>query len=219
MEKPTIAELKSLYGEVYKVTLSKVGECYFRPMTVEEQMTAITLSEFDYEDYICSSAIVWPENPSIGRAKPGEISLLARKIISISCFTNPKEAKVILEDARGSMQAVHQHMKAAILALYPVLQLTEKEVEQFTFKQLAQKFVLAERIMQIQKMINDPSLELSDLEILDPEEEEEKARAQAEKEAKKLQKNHNPENTTFGAAPVSDPVAAKLQQAMQNVSW
>lgn len=214
MEAP-LQELRQQYGDIYQTSLTRVGKCWFRALTVGEQDQLAMVSEFDVEDFLCKSAIVWPEDVDLDRAKPGEISQLARTIIDISGFNDAKGVRQRLDEERDKMNAVYQHMKTAILALYPVLQLTESDVNDLTFSQLTTKFVLAEKILQLQKMVADPSLEFSELEIIDPEEQEIKRQKASQAEQERLARDPNPEKTTYGTASKDDPIAQQLHQQMQ----
>jgi len=212
-----IQELKEKYGSVYSVG-NGVDEYVFRPLTLSEYEHIYTgfKSSVDAEDYIVDRAVVWPDEDPLKRMKPGVITSLAEDIMEKSAFTSPALAKIVFEEGRQMAQEAVNIMKAVVLACHSELGLSECDLNDFTFSQLAQKTALAEQIVAIKKSIYDPNLELS-LDIIDPDDVVEADKALQEKEFNKAMSKKDPDaGTKFGTAPVDDPVAQRLQGAFDD---
>lgn len=163
LDPEVIAKLKEKYHDIFSSPLPDGSEYIFRPMT---------FAEFDYlsvrndwssaeaEDYIVNTAGVWPENFDTNQYQAGYITMLADEVLDISGFTNMELAQGIFEKAREESNQFREVMRATVLALHPILGISEKDMDDYTFKQLAQKVVLAEQIIRIQKAIQDPGTEI-----------------------------------------------------------
>ncbi len=215
MDKATIAALKEKHGNIFAVAADG-REVVGRPLTVGEfeAISNGSMSSAEAEDYAVQSAIVWPPDVKFRRA--GTISALAETILDQSVFTSPKEAKAVFAASREQALDVVNVMRAVILACYESLRMTSQDVDNLTFKQLCDKAALAEQIIQIQKSIHDPSVELK-LEIIDPEEIAEADAAAQKAEFERIQKLGGDKDikSSFGTARADDPVAAKLHAAAQ----
>jgi hypothetical protein len=211
--KEIVSRLKEAYGEIYSASFG-TQEYVFRPLTLGEynKLLVSGMSSAEAEEYAVSCAVVWPDNPKL---RPGTITALANEILDVSSFTNPKKAKAIFEEKRDHAQDVVNVMKSVVLACHAELCLTVQDLDDMTFSQLAEKVAIAEQIIQIKKSIYDPNIELQ-LEIIDPEEMSEKDRQIQEAEFEKMRrKQADPDaSSSFGAARVDDPIAAKLHQAL-----
>lgn len=216
MDKATVAELKEKYGDIFAV-VADGREVVIRPLTVREFEVISTgvMSSAEAEDFAVQSAVVWPPDATFRKA--GTISALAETILSKSVFTSPREAKQVFAQQRENALDVVNVMRAVVLACHDSLRLTSQDVDMLTFKQLAKVTALAEQIIQIQKSVHDPNVELK-LEIIDPEEIAE-ADAEAQRaEFERIQKLGGRDadiKSNFGTARGDDPVAAKLHAAAQ----
>lgn len=215
MDQDVIAELKAKHGRIFLANDGR-EEFILRPLKVGEfeKISSSNMSSAEAEEYAASVAVLWPSNPKFKRA--GTVSVLAATILDNSTFTNPKEAKSVFAECRENASDVINVMKSVVLACYDVFQLTEKDLNEFTFRELAAKVAMAEQIIKVKKSIYDPNMELQ-LEIIDPEEISAADRAAQEAEFERLRKmgDKDPDlKSNFGAARVDDPIAQKLRAAM-----
>lgn len=217
IQEQLIRELKKQHGD-HLFSISMFGKDYvFRPLTVAEYRHLVTseLPVDEKEDLIVSQAVVWPEDLSEVMTKAGIVSSLASEILEYSDFFDVKSCKVIFDNARLESNDIVNIMKALILAVHQEFNLNEEDIDKMTFSQLATKAALAEQILTIKKVVNDPNMEFT-LEIVDPEEAKAADRAVQQQEFEKAINSHDPDlKSTLGTAPVSDPLAAKLQAGMQ----
>jgi len=217
VQEELIAQLKEKYGNTL-FSLSIFGKDYvFRPLNVGEYRDLVSsdLPTDEKEDMIVSRAVVWPEDLSGVMTKAGIVSSLASEILDCSNFFDVKSCKAIFDSARAEAQDIVNIMKALILAVHQEFNLNEVDVDSMTFAELSKKAALAEQILTIKKVVNDPNMEFN-LEIVDPEEIAAADRAVQQREFEKAINSHDPDlQSTLGTAPTSDPLAAKLQAGMQ----
>ena len=186
MEESSIPALRETWGRLYEAELRGVTYV-FRALTVREFQYALEhmdMSSADMEDYLVLSCVLLPENLNIDRLPAGFISSLAAEILDVSGFNNPEISSVIWTNAQEESSKAHNVLKAVILAAYPYLRISEEEIDQLTFDQLARKAALAEQVLKIHKVVADPDLEF-DLTISDPQEEQE-AQQEADPIAERL---------------------------------
>lgn len=212
LDNETIKQLKAEYGVIFSVKL--FGSDYvFRPLKVREYRDIVDSAESsaDKEEMVVTFGTVWPEDLTKLMSKAGAVSALASEILECSDFFDVKASKSVFDGARAEAQDVVSIMKALILAVHQELNLVESDVDNMTFSQLAKKAALAEQILTIKKVVNDPNMEFN-LEIVDPEEALKADKELQQREFEKVLNTYDPDlATTLGAASTNDPLAAKLQ--------
>lgn len=164
---------KSKYGKVYSAPLTGSTECIFRPLTVSEYefIEDGNLSSVEAEDIVVSSCVFWPENFDVNKYQPGLISSLSEEILELSGFSSIEIAQNILLEARDKSNTITNVMKATVLSLKPILDISLEDLNHMTFHQICETVTLAEQIIKIQKTIYDPSVEL-EISFSQPEEED-----------------------------------------------
>lgn len=203
-----VHEWKAQHGNIY--TVSDRGTTYvFRALTFAEYDEIIQIERSfgtaDAEDAIAGTALLYPEGiKEFDRIPAGVVSALADEILEISGMNTPKAAKEMMEAQRERSGEVRNLMKAFVLATMPAYR--EEELDALTFAKLAKKVALSEQIMKV----NQAAVGMEDndmkLDIVDPEEEAQRQEAEAEKHA--AQKGP-------GEAGLKDPIAQRLQEALQ----
>jgi len=204
MEPDFLYQLKKKYGSVFSVVI-KGQEIVFRELTFDEYDQVVEYknnedsSSVDAEDYIISSAVIYPENFDPNKLSPGAISSLAQEIVDFSGFYSPSLAKQILEAKRSKASEVRGLMKAFVLST--ISSYKPPDLDGMTFSQLAELVALSEKIIEIQQ--NSYGIEPTNinLQLIDPEEEEQKKRISAAR--------HNLSKKE-GEAQYEDPIAQKL---------
>lgn len=222
MQPPTTAQIgawKASYGEIYEVDL-RGKPCYYRSLNFKElkllTSVADSWSVVDMEDFIVSSAVLYPDSEWLENLPAGLYSSLADAIRDVSGLGDAKSAIATLQTARDSAANVLNLAKIYILATMPAYR--EEELEELTATQLFHKVAMAEQIIALnQTAMMGNSVEFT---IIDPEEEERrqeeeenKRREAAERFAKRGGKHVNAD----AAPPLKpritndDPIARKLR--------
>lgn len=199
-----IDELKKEYGQIFAV-----GDYLIRKLTMREFDVVQSMDVVDAEDEIVSLAVVWPEDTDTMPA--GAFASIAAEVMDVSGFTNPK---LLLDEARLKALEVRHMMRAFVLAVDE--RVNEDDLDDLTLDQLAFKVAMSENIMDIQKALYDPNVEVK-MNIVDPDEvEEEDNEAQGEEWDKLNRGSFNSADTgsRLGTATVDDPIAQKLKESM-----
>lgn len=204
MEPDFLYEIKKKHGSVFAVNI-KGQEVVFRELTFNEYDKVIEYknneekSSVDAEDFIISSAVVYPDKFDFNKLPAGTISSLAQEIVDFSGFYSPSLAKQILENKRQNANEVRSLMKAFVLAT--INSYKPEDLDEMTFSQLAERVALSEKIIEIQQ--NSYGIQPTNitLQLIDPEEEEQKKKISAAR--------HNLSKKA-GEAAYEDPIAQKL---------
>jgi hypothetical protein len=204
MEPDFLYAIKKKYGSVFAVNI-KGQEVVFRELTFNEYDKVVEYknsedkSSVDAEDFIISSAVVYPDKFDINKLPAGTISSLAQEIIDFSGFYSPSLAKQILENKRQNANEVRSLMKAFVLAT--ISSYSPEDLDEMTFSQLAERVALSEKIIEIQQNTYGVQPTNITLQLIDPEEEEQKKKISAAR--------HNLSRKP-GEATYEDPIAQKL---------
>lgn len=203
MEPNFLYDLRKKYGSIFSVNI-KNQEIAFRELTFNEYDKVVEYKNsddplVDAEDYIISSAVVYPENFDANSLSAGAASSLAQEIVDFSGFYSPSLAKQILESKRQTASEVRGLMKAFVLSTISSYRVTE--LDSMTFSQLAELVALSEKIIEINQ--NSYGIEPTSIKLLliDPEEEQQKKKTSAAR--------HNLSRKE-GEAAYEDPIAQKL---------
>lgn len=203
MEPNFLYDLRKKYGSIFSVNI-KNQEIAFRELTFNEYDKVVEYKNsddplVDAEDYIISSAVVYPENFDANSLSAGAASSLAQEIVDFSGFYSPSLAKQILESKRQTASEVRGLMKAFVLSTISSYRVTE--LDSMTFSQLAELVALSEKIIEINQ--NSYGIESTSIKLLliDPEEEQQKKKTSAAR--------HNLSRKE-GEAAYEDPIAQKL---------
>ena len=201
-----IDKLKREHGSIFAI-----DNYIVRKLTLGEFDAISSLDSVDAEEYIVDSALLWPEDAD--KIPAGHVSSLADDIIELSGFMDPA---TILEEARNKSKQIKNMMYAFVLATQE--KYTEEDLDKLTFSQLAEKVALAENIIEIQKAIYDPTVDMR-LVISEAEEGEEPHMPPGPSDEEWDQASqgayYNPDKaSTFGAASTQDPIAQQLKAAM-----
>lgn len=204
-----VSELKNKYGPLFAFSIKGI-DLLFRQLTFQEfdEISAGQesgyLSSADAEDKIIEKTLVFPDEKVLNKIPAGAISSIAEEVIDGSGMLSAKAAKAILDEKRDKHYSeVRTLMKAFVLATMPAY--SPKDLDEMTFSQLAEKVVLAEKIIEIIQTMNGIEPSQMKLQLIDPEEEMAKERAKAA--------NYNASRKE-GEAAYEDPVARKLWGAM-----
>lgn len=201
-----IQELKKQYGKIFAI-----DDYIVRRITLGEFKEIEDLDPIDAEDRIVELALLYPKSPNDIPA--GHFSSLANDIIEISDFMDPAQ---VLEDARARSKQIRRMMYAFVIATQD--RYSEDDLDKLTLEELADKVALGENIIEIQRAMYDPSIEVRL--VVGPESEEEQIPNPPEPTAEEWAHASrgayaNPDTaTTFGTASASDPIAQQLRAAM-----
>lgn len=191
-----IANWKTKYGAVYQMGMRN-RSFVMRPLTVGEYLSlqSFSLSSAELEEHLVKLALLHPLDFDIDIQSAGLITTLAEEILQASGFANPQVARDVLESKRNQSNDIYMLMKAIVLSAIPSYK--ESELDDLTFAKLAEKVVLAEKILEIHLNINNGSAVT--LQLVDPE-------------AEKPKKKAGP--PAPGQATNDDPIAQRLRTAM-----
>lgn len=200
-----INELKRQYGEIFVI-----GNYIVRQLKLGEFSEIENLESIDAEDRIVELAVLWPENKE--KISAGHVSSLANEIIEVSGFMDPAG---ILDEARAKSKQIRSMMYAFVLATQE--KYTEEDLYKLTFAQLADKVALAENIIEIQKAIYDPTVEMRLVIGQVEEEQEDSEPIVTSKDWDDISRGtyYSPDRPSVaGTATTADPIAQKLKLAM-----
>lgn len=199
-----IIDWKKEFKEVFSIT-AKGQLYYFRSLRVAE-LEALPLGKdgvgaLDVEDLVLGLGILWPTAIEFDSIPAGIASTISEEILTASGFSSPKVAKEFLEGEKAKTDDLFILMKAYIIAAMPAYK--EDDFDHLTFRELARKVALAEKVLEVHQASYQS--ESVTLDLIDPEEE-------LEEEQKKARKHNSMK--TDGHASYDDPVARKLHQAL-----
>ena len=203
-----LAKWKERYGYIYSVSARGV-EYVFRELTYAEHDVCINVERnegsAEAEDKIVEIALL-STDPVVNfdRIPAGVISSLSEEVLELSGFASPRYARSILNEYRETVgSSFRTLMKAFILSTMPAYK--EEELDQLTFRKMAEKLVLAEQIIKVnQNAFGNGETDMK-LDLIDPEEEALRQQAEVQKHA--AQKKP-------GQAGFNDPIADKLRASL-----
>lgn len=206
-----IAELKSLYGEIFAIPINNNLTVIFRALTFAEfdklALTEDYVSIVESEDSIVKNALLYPDFSELEKLGAGVLSNLCEEIIEESAFFNVSKAMEKLEQARSHTEDVRFTMKAFIIAAIPAYK--PEELDAMTFLELANRVALAEQILRINASTHSSAfIEGADTPALILVDE------QAELEEQERQKSMYNLTRKDGTAIADDPIARKLHQSL-----
>jgi len=194
-----IKEWKAIHGEVFQVEAGGI-EFVFRALTYKEfdQIAENVESAVDVEDEMVRIGVLWPENMDWDSQNPGLITALYEEINYVSCLDGDvSRSKDLLDDWRMKISGIRGEMKAFILLAMP--QYKSKDLDEFTYYQLAELVALSERVVYLRQISEGIEVrEKFRLEIYSQEE---------------IEALNNQKVSERGNATVNDPVARKLMEA------
>lgn len=205
MDESRIQEWKNTYGRIFSVSV-RGTDYVFRELTFAEYKEFSKLSQFssaDAEEAALKASLLYPEELDLDASPAGLVSSLVEEVLETSGLTNPKQAKVLMDEQREKAQEVLPLMKAFILST--ISSYNDEELDDYTFYQLAEKVALAEQIIKVNQTafgMDDNGLKFD---LIDPEEEAAKEQEAAAK--------HTAQKKP-GQAGYHDPIAERLRQAL-----
>lgn len=197
-----IREWKDEYGNVYSSSIRGV-DYIFRLLTYHEYDSSQKMdSEAEAEEYIAKCVLLHPQDIDFDNEPAGVFSSLAVEVLTLSGFARAAQAQEFLDEGRERVAEVWGVMKSFVLATMPAYK--EEELDHLTFKDMAYKVALSEKIIGVNQSAFGVENEIS-MTITDPEAEAEEEKRQAQKHAV----SRKP-----GQASYDDPIAQKLQESM-----
>jgi hypothetical protein len=125
-------------------------EFVFRTLTRKEyrDILNITSDDYEFEDAICQSALVFPEDFDFSESPLGGLSHnVAPTIIEVSGFTNLQSVINMYEESKSKVLQFDQECMAVIKAAMP--EHTYEEMEDWTWEKLTLMVARAERILHL----------------------------------------------------------------------
>lgn len=206
--KDALADLRNQWGHIYEVQSSQ-GSIYYRGLTWNEFNDIIMnsfISSYRKEELIFNSCVVWPPKISVDDVPPGLVTYAADAIVKDSGMTDPEIAQNTLNEYREKAQTIHTSIKAVLLSQFELLRLTEDDIDNMTFEQSAEKLVLCEQIMQIQKAMFNPEYDVPSFNIIEQEE-----TTTNTEQPEEFDDHPNYKPSTEGTARADDPIARALK--------
>lgn len=202
LDQSLINQWKNEYGEIFSLS-TKGGDFVVRPLVLSEYeyMMDSEASSAEIEEALVQAALLYPTDINVDQMSAGIFTKLAEAVLSLSGFMDHHHAVRILAEQREKTQSVYGLMKAMIITTMPMY--TEEDLDGMTFRQLAAKVALAERIIEVHQAIGGGGPVT--LELVDPEEEAKQA---------ELEKHKHAATKKQGQAGYEDPIAQKLRMAM-----
>jgi hypothetical protein len=214
-----ILEWKCKYGLIYQA--AHRGTSYvFRGITYAEYDEAVRLGDYkssaEQEDYLVSTALLWPKK-TIDEIPSGFVTSLSALILNYSGFSTPAKAIEILQERRNKTQSVRNTVYALVLDAMPAYK--KEDLDNFNFLQICDLAILAEQIIKIRQAYNTPGAEVT-FEIIDVEKERKET---AEKEQRKFEAmkasaermGKSVDDIRYSpTVKPDDPIAARLRAAL-----